>query len=244
MGVGQGNTTSVSNNAGLGCWDGAVYTVIDEDHTFASPVGTFNECVVLALTRSNCVDAGVTHIVFAPDVGIVEYTETTIAGPRTYSLTYAEVNGVVYEEQTSAFTGGLITSVAVEKARFFVTASGSAWTDPETLRIRLTVTNETDAPINYVYRSGQEFDIVVSDDVGNEIYRWSWGRGFILPVIFREFAVGETLTFEMDFPLRENDPNYRQNGPPIPPGNYRVTMDHKGIGLDVEATSVFSIEAR
>ncbi len=240
LGAGAGNTTAVSPSAGLGCWDGAVYTVVDENRSHVSPVGTFNDCLIIELTQGNCVDAGITSVVFAPNVGILEYTEQSIVGPRTYSLFHALVNGTEYERQTS----GLTTAVTIDKAVYKVSRAAKGWTEPDTLRIRLSISNAANWLLRYTYYTGQEFDVAIEDERGDEIYRWSWGRGFILPVIARELEHGETLTFETDFELRNNDPNFNQNGIPLAPGKYRITMNHMGIGLEVEATSVFVIQER
>ena len=82
--------------------------------------------------------------------------------------------------------------------------------------------NNTNEPVNHTYYSGQSFDFMIRDGNGNEVYRWSHGRFFTLPVIFRPLQPGDALDFPMAIELRDN------NGNALPAGNYTVEGIHKG----------------
>lgn len=60
--------------------------------TLQTPAGAFNDVTEVQF-RTSCADAGVTGMWFAKGVGLVRWTEQSIAGPRTYELAQAFVGG-------------------------------------------------------------------------------------------------------------------------------------------------------
>jgi len=90
--------------------------------------------------------------------------------------------------------------------------------DPEravpVLKARLTVANRTELPLKLRFRSGQRFDIVIRDEAGREVLRWSDGRAFIQSIAEMELSPGEK-TFSAEIPLEGE-----QEGRPLPEGEY------------------------
>ncbi len=234
LGVGQGGNFTVDQDAGMGCWDGATYTISNEDFTVDTPVGTFNQALEITLVNQNCADAGVTRMVFAPNFGIVEYTTQSIGGPRNWVIQQAVVNGRVYG--ADPFSGGLRSSATLDKAVYKVGPTADGTIQPDTMNISLKIENGTGGAIDYTYFSGQTFDIFITDSEGTEVYRWSFGRAFILPVTQKQLLPGESIQVGDELELRNND------GDVLPPGDYKVEIIHVGRGLDSSVTTPFKIE--
>lgn len=191
----------------LSCVGGATFELVDDDATVQTAVGTFNGCRILEFRQGPCVDAGLARVVFAPDVGIVEWSEQSIAGPVAWKLTRATVNGRSYTPQPQGFTGGFSASLAVDRPGY---APG------DTLRLRFEVKNETAQTIPFWFNSGQTFDYVLRDGSGNEVYRWSRGRFFTMALRSVDMLPGEEWTFAHDIPLQDG------NGAPLAAGRYTL----------------------
>ncbi len=234
LGVGQGQTFTVDQDAGMGCWDGATYMISNEDFTVDTPVGTFNQALEITLVNQNCADAGVTRVVFAPSFGIVEYETQSIGGPRRWVIQHAVVNGQEYS--SDPFRGGLRSSATLNKAVYTVGPTTDGTVRPDTMNIRLKIENSTDGAIDYTYFSGQTFDIFITDSEGTEVYRWSFRRAFILPVTQKQLLPGESIEVGDEIELRNNE------GDVLPPGDYKVEILHVGLGLDASVTTPFKIE--
>ncbi len=71
--------------------------------SLTTPAGAFTDVTQLALTPS-AADAGVTGIWFARGVGIVQFEQTSIAGPRRFQLGSALVGGRNYPAATTPTT--------------------------------------------------------------------------------------------------------------------------------------------
>ena len=70
----------------------------------AVPVGDFNDALVIRHGTTNCADAGIQEEVFAPGIGLLRRTETTIAGPRSMALTEARVGSRVIRSSWLSFS--------------------------------------------------------------------------------------------------------------------------------------------
>jgi hypothetical protein len=141
------------------------------------PVGEFVEAAIIMYPPGVCRDAGITREVYAAWIGLVQREITTFAGPRTYDLIYARLGGVtVLSEKELAF------SVALDAARYRPGAQATA---------RISLRHTQPDPLTVVFSSGQTYDLILRDEAGNEVWRWSQGRVF--PQVLRqvEFPSGE-----------------------------------------------------
>ena len=234
LGVGVGKDFSVASNAGMGCWDGASYRVSKEDFEAGTPVGTFKQAVEIVLTGQACTDAGVSRIVFASGFGIVEYETLSILGPRRWIIQHALVDGQEYSG--NAVAPGLRSSATLDRAVYSVTTAIDGAAVPDLMRLRLAIENGTGDVIDYIYFSGQTFDIAVADSQGREVHRWSFGKAFPPVVTDKHLLPGDSLSIGDNFELRDNF------GEALPPGNYTVEIRHLGQGLDDSAITAFRIE--
>jgi Intracellular proteinase inhibitor len=109
-----------------------------------------------------CADAGTISELYAENIGMVQRTEQSFAGPRTYNLVSARLVSTV-------------TDMA-SHGRFTVSQQGVT-ADEVALTLRVEVAHPR--PLSMVFGSSQEYDIAVSDDAGKVIYRWSASRSFL-----------------------------------------------------------------
>jgi len=114
---------------------------------------------------------GITEEDFLPYVGLIFRSENT-GGPsmRSQELVYARLSGVTVLNASGIGFGA---------------ARGDGY-------VRLSLNNNTGKPLRIVFSSGFTYDVVVRDGKGNEVYRWSDGKGSTLALRPVDFAPGET----------------------------------------------------
>jgi hypothetical protein len=69
-----------------GCDDGVKMRVVTRTGFIDTPAGAFTGAIAIEITEGFCADAGTQVEWWAPDVGLAQWTEGTIAGPRTWTL--------------------------------------------------------------------------------------------------------------------------------------------------------------
>src|SRR5262249_31643814 len=107
-----------------------------------------------------CSDAGPAEETFASGVGLVRRVETTFAGPREWDLTYASLNGLLLAGPDLSFT------FAID--RLVYPADPAA-----VMQARLTIRNTTSLPLSLPFNSGQQYDLVIRDEAGRQVFLWS-----------------------------------------------------------------------
>lgn len=78
-------------------------------------------------------------------------------------------------------------------------AIASAFTvsaDSTELRFSLDLRNSTKKSVELAFPSGQEYDFIVIDSVGREVYRWGRTRMFTQSLQNRVLGAGESLRFD------------------------------------------------
>ncbi|MBX3471469.1 MAG: agmatine deiminase family protein [Planctomycetes bacterium] len=91
--VGSTQTINIAQNRGT-------VRVAARNLSLTTPAGTFSDVTRLTL-QTSVADAGTTQIWFARGVGIVKYETQSIAGPRSFELASASVNGQAYPAPTA-----------------------------------------------------------------------------------------------------------------------------------------------
>jgi hypothetical protein len=150
-----------------------------------------------AVYTPTCADAGLTHEVYVPYIGLVQRESTTIAGPRTMELIYARVGGVTVLSEPE-----LTTSLSLDRA---VYDSGS------TLSARLTLRSTHAEPIELRFRSSQRYDLTVRNDKGESVYLWSASVVFLAVLGTERIGPGQR-TWVIDAPLNLPAGNYTAEG--------------------------------
>jgi hypothetical protein len=125
--------------------------------------GPFNNVLEIYYQPIACADFGSELEQFAPNVGMVRRTTTTIAGPQTYDLIYARVGSIQIE--TTPHTA-------------FSISFATAWPTTSTAILRLRT--HASRPLTLQFPSGQEFEVALLDETGKAIWKWSDGKVFAL----------------------------------------------------------------
>lgn len=144
--------------------------VVDRAASKELALGKF-ENALLQLDYPGVFQIGITEEDFLPYVGLIFRSENT-GGPsmRSQELVYARLSGV---------------TVLNASGIGFGVARGDGY-------VRLSLNNNTGKTLRIVFSSGQTYDVIVRDGKGNEIYRWSDGKGFTQALRPQDFPPGET----------------------------------------------------
>ena len=185
-----------------------------------TPGGSFDGVIQLDL-QTNCQDAGVEQMFFAPGVGPVKWTTSSLLGPMSFELTSGEIGGTTYPQAWGVSVAG----------RF---ETDSPWIDrmpfigppppPTTYKASIRVANDTAYPMTYRFNGGQRFDILVFNEAGDEVASWSRGRIFTREIAHIEIAAGEALEFTGEVELTTD------TGDDLPPGKYTVRVELTSSG--------------
>lgn len=81
-----------------------------------------------------------------------------------------------------------------------------------------SLTNVFDTAAHLVFSSGQQFELVVKDAEGTEVYRFSDGRLFTMALIYEELPPGASLTWSDVWDLKDKD------GRPVAPGRFQAEI--------------------
>lgn len=206
-------------------------TLVARNETVAVDAGTFRDCVRFSFrTAPGVADAGWESIWFAPDVGVVKWTENSFAGTVSHDLASATIGGTVYP-QPQPVRGGLTVALQADKFQYSLPPLLPVATLYATFTF--TVDNQTGTPIDVVYTSGQTFDIEISDSNGNVVYRWSNGRFFTMAL--RQEQLAGTFTLSEGVALHD------QNGQILRNGDYKVRMYLTTQGRAFEASTLIRV---
>jgi len=86
------------------------------------------------------------------------------------------------------------------------------------LQFTIALHNESLKDLTLPFGSGQQFEIVVKNEAGEEVYRYSEGKMFTLALQMIELKAGEKLEWQETWDLESN-------GQRIPAGTYTVIAD-------------------
>lgn len=164
------------------------------------PAGLFSPSLLIQYSSGSCADAGLLEEAFAPGVGLVRRSEQTIGGPRIFELAYARVGGTLITGPELSF------ALALDKP---------VYQADSVLAARLTVRNSGSLPLTLLFNSGQQYDLAIRDEAGQQVYLWSEGKAFTLALGRLELSPGER-TFLLEARLAD------RTGRTLPPGRYLV----------------------
>lgn len=158
-----------------GAWLQAPYRPCDQESqtqarrsVYNGPAGEFTNSLNVKF-RAFCADAGAELEQFVENIGMVRRVETSIAGPVQYDLVSARIGSMII----NALPSGTF-SVALDTA-------SEEWT--AMLRLR---SNGAQLKLNFL--TSQEFEVVLRNDTGRIVWRWSDGRAFTQAVQTKIFA--------------------------------------------------------
>jgi len=74
-------------------------------------------------------------------------------------------------------------------------------------------------PVDLTFSSGQQFELVITDEAGKEVYRYSDGKFFTLALINKTLNPGEILSWKDEWDMTDKD------GIKLTSGNYKATIN-------------------
>ena len=86
----------------------------------------------------------------------------------------------------------------------------------ETVRMKLTLRNDSDNPVSFSLGGRPPYDFVVSTPDGEQVWHWKCGKITNLPLDSESLEPGEELEFVGEWEQVDN------RGEPVPPGTYLV----------------------
>ncbi|MCC6445207.1 MAG: hypothetical protein IT210_17320 [Armatimonadetes bacterium] len=97
-----------------------------------------------------------------------------------------------------------------------ITTDKSAYAPGETVRIRLTLKNNTESERQITFPSGQRFEITAERE-GRKVWQWSHGKMFIMAFGNLRLGPGQSFAAEERWDQKDND------GQPVPQGTYTLS---------------------
>lgn len=172
--------------------------------------GEFTNALQLRYMDSICADAGVEQDFYLPDIGLVRRVQTSIAGPITFDLAYARINGFITLSQAENSFALHTPSPIVEGSRIFA---------------RLTVRNGAVAtPLRLFFSSGQRFNFELTEaSTGRVVYNWASDKSFLqtTETVLVETEKSWVIDFTVPQPLKAG--SYVLEGY-LTTGSYRATV--------------------
>ena len=101
--------------------------------------------------------------------------------------------------------------------------------------VQLTITVAASESVTLYYRTAQRYDIVITDQEGQEVWRWSKDKAFGEVLGEEALEENELLTFSESWDQRDND------GQPAPAANYTVTATSAHCDADLNNCGALSV---
>jgi hypothetical protein len=155
---------------------------------YSGPLGRYEQAVRLNYRVFSCGDTGVLSEDFLPSVGMVRRTVITLLGPKALELVEARVQGLSFAGRPAA--------------SFDVSVNEDV---PGKLLASLNLFVHSFEPVYLLYSDGQDYDLVLWNESGKEVYRWSDGRAFTQAVRSRTVVGG--LRHNVELELRDALPD-------------------------------------
>jgi len=73
-------------------------------------------------------------------------------------------------------------------------------------------------PVTLNFSSGQQFELTITDEEGNEVYRYSDGKFFTMALVFKTINPGESLKWQDEWDMTD------KNGEKVGPGKYKAVI--------------------
>ena len=198
--------------------DGTGFTVTDRSAAVRVPYGVLEDCVYLRMRPSPALaDAGVTEAWFAPGLGLVQWTETTIVGPQTYELlSFGYANDGSADADSTVVSPGwplpeprplpvdtLIAFEGMENAavvdrdgiRYELAADQPTYTQGDVMVMAYRITLVERDSVRFAFGSTQQIEFLLVDSEGRKRWVWSEGLSFGEVLTALSLSRGESKTF-------------------------------------------------
>jgi hypothetical protein len=202
------NTGTRFNLALGGCNTSA--TIGAKNLTLSVPAGSFPRVTRLDFGRS-CADAGLISAWFAPNVGLIKWSESTIAGAKEYSLHNARVGATTIGQAPAADSVRVSAVLPGPRVLGNVTPRVGA-----SLRVENTGTQAQ----TFTCPSSQQFEITLRDAAGDVVNVWSATRRFAQIVTTFTVAPGASKEIGGEIDLTSLATNA-----PLDVGSYTIAIE-------------------
>lgn len=242
LALGSGWTMNPQAIGGAPDLDGSTWRVASTRGSVHTPAGRFVRCVVLENVRPVRTASGRRRLVFAPGVGLVEFSEQTSAGIRVFQLLRAVVGGIEH-----SCGSGYRLVLRLDRAVYPLAASAAptgriSIPTPSTLRAQLDLHNDTAEDVSLeVLAPSSRHEIVLRDSNQQVVAQYLALASIAMPLPPpTRLPAGEVMRLGMD-PV----PLTYQSGAPLPAGQYSIEIvSDGGFGGEMRASAVFRIEKR
>lgn len=196
------------NLAAGGCNNSA--TIGAKNLAVTVPAGSFQRVTRLDFGR-NCADAGLLSAWFAPNVGLIKWSTSSIAGPREYALQNARIGATTIGQTPTA--EGIRVSAVLPGPRVLVNVTPR-------ISATLKVENTGTQPQTFTCPSSQQFEITLRNAAGDVVNAWSATRRFAQ--IVTTFSVAPGASKEVG---GEIDLTSLATNAPLDVGSYTVAIE-------------------
>jgi Intracellular proteinase inhibitor len=168
-----------------GWWNAPFRQCEQEGQTLEKPgvhdgeAGPIRQVLELRYRSFSCADAGVESEQYAANIGMVRRVVSSIAGPREFNLVYARVARQIVDAQPHG--------------RFTVSIGATA-------RLRLQVNSP--AAVVLRFATAQEYELVLRDEAGSVVWKWSDGQMFAQSSHERSVAGEWLMTVDVPWPTQ------------------------------------------
>ncbi|HEY8392710.1 MAG TPA: BsuPI-related putative proteinase inhibitor [Capillibacterium sp.] len=128
----------------------------------------------------------------------------------------------LFWRQTNNKNASISPPAAGEKpslTKVLLTTSGEYQITGDKVVFDFALTNHSPEGIELLFGSGQQFELAITDEKGEEVYRYSNGKVFTLAIVERKLNPGEALHWQDQWDRRD------KTGKPVRPGRYRAEIE-------------------
>jgi hypothetical protein len=168
------------------------------------PAGSFNSALEIRYRSYACRDRGIEQEFYLDNIGLLQRTITTFAGPRTFELVYARVGSLRINAQPG-------TAFRVSTIRSILTRSNGSEVPIQPVSLRLTVDRSDPVPLRYT--TSQKFEVQIRNEAGEIVYKWSDDVAYAQPIADQQAF---EIEHRLDLPLR------LRSGEALPDGIYTI----------------------
>lgn len=124
--------------------------------------------------------------------------------------------------QTFKQSGPFTPPAKAEQPNFaeeLLATSGNCRITEDKVIFDFALTNHSSEVMELPFGSGQQFELVVKDEKGKEVYRYSDGKFFTMAIVYKQLKPGESLRWQDQWDLRDKEGNV------VNPGRYRAEIE-------------------
>ncbi len=231
FGAARGSSWTISApEDGFDILDGTTVTLVSASEEVKVPVGTFEDCIHLGMRPPpNLSDAGFTDMWFAPDVGLIKWSEIWIGGVRSFELSHFSGAGprppVTQTDPIVVRPDSYPNTEAVERngIRYEVATDRTSYNQGDVIGMRYSVTAVDRDSVTFTFGSTQQIEFVLVDAEDFKIWAWSDGKAFGEALTRISLTRTEAHTFEQVLQLSAESVRMLSiDQAQIPPGTYHL----------------------